>query len=113
MKKRSTKKTTLRYKNYRNQQQRSKRLWQWIVAIFIVGLLLIFFTGNRSLLKLYALHQQKMQLQHQKEKLIEKKNRLSTEVKHLKNDSGYIEKIAREKFNMRKKNEEIYIIEKK
>jgi len=113
MKKHSTKKTTSRYKKYRSQPEKPKRLWQWIIAIFIVGLFLIFFTGKRSLLKLYTLHQEKSNLLQQKEKLIEKKNRLSSEVKRLQNDSDYIEKIAREKFNMRKKNEEIYIIEKK
>ena len=36
---------------------------------------------------------------------------METEIEKLRNDPEYIEKVAREKYNMKKKNEEVHIVE--
>lgn len=52
-------------------------------------------------------------MQQQKEELIRQQQELEIEIHKLKNDLEYNEQIAREKYNMKKKNEEVYIVEPK
>jgi cell division protein FtsB len=89
-----------------------RKLWlktRWYI-IFLLSVSLIYYvlTGNYGFIKLY-------ELTSEKAALIKKINRLNAEIDSLKiiskkldSDSQYIEKIAREKYNMIKKGETVY-----
>ena len=98
---------------YRQQPRKGKKILRWIIGIIILAILFIFLSGNRSLLKLYSLHLDKNKLQQQKEDLLQRQKDLETEIEKLKNDPEYNEKVAREKYNMKKGNEEVHLIESK
>jgi cell division protein DivIC len=84
---------------------------RWVIAGIIIFILVAFLTGNKSLFKLYFLHQQKQELQKQKEELLDQNAQLKDEIKKLQTDDKYIEKIARERYNMKKKDEDVYVVE--
>lgn len=113
MKKNTLNRSKPKYKNYRQQAGKRKGLHRWMIGIIILILLFIFFTGNRSLFKLYSLYNQKHTLDKQKESLIKENQEIREEIEKLKNDDKYIEKLAREKYNMKKEGEDIYHIESK
>ena len=98
---------------YQQQPRRGKRILRWIIGVIVLVILFIFLSGNRSLLKLYSLHLDKHNLQQQKEELLQQQKELEVEIDKLKNDPEYREKVAREKYNKKKENEEAYIIEAK
>ncbi len=110
--------TTYSRRSYRNRRPGKRttpslRLLRWVVLAIIVLVFLVFFTGNRSLFKLISLHNQKTRLEQQKVRLEQERKELEEEIEKLKNDPEYIERIAREKYKMRKKGEEVYEIEPK
>ncbi len=65
------------------------------------------------MIKLFSLRQDRNQLLQQKERLLRQNDSLQKEIEKLKHDNEYLEKIAREKYNMKKDKEEIYRIEGK
>ncbi len=107
---------TYRKKQYKTRKYRRKTghrsgLWRWVLAAVFVVVFVAFFTGSKSILKLFALQQEREKLENQKQELVRENEALESEIEKLKNDEKYIEKIAREKFNMKKKDEEIYLVE--
>lgn len=80
-----------------------------LLAIFGV-LIYAFFTGNKSVLKLYSLRQQKNELITEKERLLSENQQLQEEIKKLQSDKRYIEEVARKKYNLQKPNEEVIIV---
>jgi cell division protein FtsB len=84
----------------------SKKL---ISLIFIVGVLyFILFSGSHSLVQYLRQSSRKQALIENIDSLKTQKKRLEQESERLKNDLFYIEKIAREKYNMKKKDEKVY-----
>ncbi|MBN2365782.1 MAG: septum formation initiator family protein [Calditrichaeota bacterium] len=104
------KKTTY---SYRRNPEHRKRILSWILLLILGVILFIFLSGNSSLIKLYSLHQKRNRLIEQKKALIKQNQQLSEEIEKLKNNDEYIEKMAREKYNMKKEKEEVYIINSK
>ena len=88
-----------------------KGILRWVLAIIFIGLFLIFFTGNKSLFRLYSLHKEEKKLKKQHENLLQQNRELENEINNLKTDEKHLEKVAREKFNMKKEGEEVYIVE--
>ncbi len=83
----------------------------FIVTILIVfAVVILFLSGSRGTLHLFRLHQDKKQLIHEIDSLRQKKQELDSIRHRLKNDPVYIEKIAREQYNMKKEGEEVYEI---
>jgi len=80
-----------------------------LVAFFTI-ILYAFFTGNKSVLKLYSLHQYRNELITEKERLTAENKELEEEIQKLQTDKGYIEEVARKKYNFKKKNEEVISI---
>jgi cell division protein FtsB len=79
-----------------------------VAASIILILLIAALLGKQGLISLYKNH---MKFKHQSEEIVKSHqiiDSLKTEIAHLKNDTGYIEKIAREKLGMAKKNEKVY-----
>ena len=98
---------------YRQQPRKRVKFLRWLGGIIVLIILFIFLSGNRSLFKLYSLHQEKTKLKMQKEKLLEQQKKLEEEIEKLQTDKDYMEQVAREKYNMKKEDEEVYIIESK
>ena len=98
-------------RKYNRRTDHHSGLWRWIIAVGFLLIFVAFFTGSQSILKLLALQQEKEKLEIQKKELVQENDTLKNEIEKLKKDEKYIEKVAREKFNMKKKDEEVYLIE--
>ena len=98
-------------KYYRKKDTSRRGILRWILLAILIALFLAFFTGRKSLLRLYSLYQEKKSLEKQKEELIKESERIKDEIYKLETDDKYLEKVAREKYNMKKEDEEIYQIE--
>lgn len=72
---------------------------------------MLFLFADRGTLHFYNSFEEKEKLQQEIDTLEAKKERLETEKDKLENDPEYIEKIAREKYKMKKKGEKIYQVE--
>ena len=81
------------------------------IIIIIFSIWMIFFDSN-SLTNHINLNKKILQLEIDKKYYIEQINKDSITLENLKTESG-IEKFAREKYFMKKKNEEIFIIDNK
>jgi cell division protein FtsB len=77
-------------------------------AALIIFLVLIFFTGPRNMYQYFKAQKDKTVLEKEIEQLELKKAELDTELTRLNSDPDYVEKIAREKYNMKKKGEKVY-----
>ena len=73
------------------------------ILFFLIGF--IFFTGNKSVFELYTLYKENQNLKYRKTYLIQENKELEEEIQKLLKDSRYIEKLARERYNLKKKNE--------
>jgi len=71
---------------------------------------ILYFTvfGERGLLRIYHLNNEKQQVQRQMEAIKDENMKLVREVDALKNDRRYLESIARRDFGMVRRNEVIY-----
>jgi cell division protein FtsB len=85
-----------------------KKFGVFVIVIILLSLFAAALPGKQGLVSLYQNHN-KYRLQ--KKELINAHktiDSLKTEIDHLRNDTDYIEKIAREKLGMARKNELIY-----
>jgi cell division protein FtsB len=73
-------------------------------------LFILFFTvfGDRGLLRIYHLSQEKQDIQKHLEELKNENEKLKREIEALKTDRRYLESIARKDFGLVRKNETIY-----
>ncbi len=79
----------------------------------ILGALLlsyIFLFGNHGLIRYFQLQYRKNELNRQITAMKEEQERLQKEIDMLQNNYHYIEKIAREKYQMGKNGEKIYFM---
>lgn len=83
-----------------------------IALIVIVLIIFVFISGPRGTWQLYQTDKEKQNLMDDIRDLELKKAELDSERTLLLNDPEYIEKVAREKYNMKKKGEKVYKIEK-
>ncbi len=85
-----------------------KKSGRWIIGIGLVVALYFSFTGSEGLLNLYRIHRNINELESEIEQMNGTIDSLEITIEKLKNDTSYIEKIAREKLGMAKKGEKIY-----
>ncbi len=89
---------------------RKKRLKK-IVIFAVFFLVLVFFaTGQRGTIQFFTFTKQKHDLENEIKQLQEENKQLQIEKEKIENDPEYIEKIAREKYKMKKKDEKVYQI---
>jgi len=81
---------------------------RWILAVVIIVALYLFLSGGDGLINLYQQHRKVNAMKYEIENLNYRIDSLKMIIKKLKNDTAYIEKIAREKLGMSKKNETVY-----
>ena len=89
---------------------RKKRMKTITLSAILIIIVLIFVTGSRGTYKLYKFNRQKADLEKQIERLEQEQTDLDKEKQKLESDPDYIEKIAREKYKMKKKEEKVYEI---
>lgn len=87
-----------------------KKLKIWVPLLVLFALAITFLTGNKNLFTLYSLRQTKHQLQVEKQQLINENRELNEQIEKLETDLEFIEKQAREKYNLKRKNEKVYIV---
>jgi cell division protein FtsB len=89
--------------------KREKRaIRRFILAMIVLSLLFIVFAPGRGLLSHRKLKKEVQNLIHDNATLQQRNAELAEEIKLLKNDDVYLERLAREKYGMLKKNEEVY-----
>lgn len=77
-------------------------------AIFLIWML--FFDGN-DLINQFQLYQKMKELEQEKRFYQKNIDRIEKEYKALKENPELLEKLAREKYLLKKKNEDVYIVE--
>ncbi len=78
-----------------------------MVALTIFGLG-IFIFNDLGLLKWHSLRRERIRIQYEIDKLIQREAHLTEEINKIKSDDTYLEKIAREKFQMVKPGEKVF-----
>jgi cell division protein FtsB len=92
--------------------RREKRAFARILpTIFILALLLLAFGPSRSLRSYVQVKRKTESVAADNERLQQEMAQLREEISLLQHDVKYLEKIAREKYGMLKKNEEVYYID--
>jgi cell division protein FtsL len=92
------------------QIARKKRLRQLVLFVILVVIIVIFVTGPRGTYQLYKFTTQKKELKKEIINLESEKSDLEQVKNKIENDPEYIEKVAREKYKMKKKDEKVYEI---
>ncbi len=86
-------------------------MWPYLLFLALAALLLVFFlSGPRGTIRLLEQSKEKERLQQEIEALERTKAALDSEKVKLHQDA-YIEKIAREQYNMKKEGEKVYKIQ--
>ena len=83
------------------------------ILTLIIFIFWIIFIDDYNLIKQHKLQKKLESLEEQKEYYLLEIEKDSTELYLLKNNKEYQEKFAREKFLMKKENEDLFIIRKK
>ena len=76
-----------------------------VISIFGLGL---FIFDDLGLLKWYSLRKERIRIQYEIDELIQREAHLTEEISKIKSDDTYLEKIAREKFQMVKPGEKVF-----
>ena len=92
------------------QISHKKRVRQLTLIAILIIIVLIFSTGSRGTYQFYKFNEKKADLEEEIEKLESQKKDLEKVKLKIENDPAYIEKIAREKYKMKKKEEKVYEI---
>ena len=93
----------------KRQKKKNKLKTYFLLTIFLSGFVFLF-TIDFGVIKLINLKRERSDLQLEIEKLLTQQITIREEIKKLKYDTSYVEKIARERFLMKKENEEVFII---
>ncbi|CAK8713562.1 MAG: cell division protein FtsB [Candidatus Electronema aureum] len=92
-----------------NLNRREKRaLARILLAAFVLALLFLAVTPGRSLHSYFSVKKKIAIVEAENRLLLRETVQLNEEIKLLQHDDQYLEKIAREKYGMLKKNEEVY-----
>ncbi len=92
------------------QITRKKRIRQLAFLATLIIVAAVFITGSRGTFQLYKFSKTKLDLKNEIEALETEKAKLENMKSKIETDPEYIEKIAREKYKMKKKEEKVYEI---
>ena len=76
-----------------------------VICLFGLG---FFIFDDLGLLKWYSLRKERIRIQYEIDTLIQREAHLTEEITKIKSDELYLEKIAREKFQMVKPGEKVF-----
>ncbi len=89
------------------------RILTWIYLIILIFLILFLFFNKYGLLKYFELKREMNSIEHQIETSKKEIKDLDSNINLLKNSDEELEKVAREKYMMKKKNEKAFKFEDK
>ena len=92
------------------QISRKKRVRQLTLVAILIIIVIIFSSGSRGTYQLYKFTRKKADLEKEIKYLETEKKDLEIVRSKIDNDPAYIEKIAREKYKMKKKEAKVYEI---
>ncbi len=97
-------------KNKKKVKKRRPSLNSGLLLVLSILLILIlaFFFADRGMVKYWQARDERDELLREIEELKIRKKQLLLEKELLENDRQYIEKVAREKYKMKKKGEKVY-----
>jgi cell division protein FtsB len=81
-----------------------------LLAALILALLFLAFAPGRSLYSLRQVHRQAETVTEENKTLLRETVQLNEEIRLLQHDERYLEQLAREKYGMLRKNEEVYYV---
>lgn len=84
------------------------RLLKIILVLVISSILWLLFAPGTGVYSLLKLRNKALELEKQTVELNRTNKELQAEIDRLKNDPGYLEQIAREKYGLLKKNEQVF-----
>ena len=87
---------------------KKKRLVIGSILVLFVTIAVIILSGDQGIFTMYKTFRRMQTMEQEIKQSQEVIDSLTTEIRRLQNDTGYIEKIAREKLGMAKKNEKMY-----
>tara|TARA_B100001540_G_C15314313_1_gene420650 strand:+ start:40 stop:351 length:312 start_codon:yes stop_codon:yes gene_type:complete len=97
----------------KRQKKKNKLKTYFLLTIFLSGVVFLF-TIDFGVIKLINLKKERSNLQLEIEQLLTQQITIREEIKKLKYDTSYVEKIARERFLMVKPGEKVFkVIESK
>ena len=91
---------------------KEKRVFRRVLLAFLLaGGFFLFFAPHCSLYSYYKMEKKSNRLVEENARLLTEKAALEKEIDLLLHDKAYLEKVAREKYGMLKKNEEVYYLD--
>lgn len=89
-----------------------KKKISYIIIVCIIILVALFFVFNKfGVIHYLTLKNEKNNLEEKLEEVKQKNTLLNSQIDSLNNDDGKIEKVAREKYNMKRKGERVIKLE--
>jgi cell division protein FtsB len=87
---------------------KKRRLIIGSILILFIAIAVIILSGDQGVFTLYRNYRHMQSVEQELEQSRQTIDSLTAEIKKLESDTGYIEKIAREKLGMARKNEKMY-----
>ncbi|MBD3316210.1 MAG: hypothetical protein GF344_10510 [Chitinivibrionales bacterium] len=84
------------------------KIGRWIIGIVVLGFICFLFAGDEGILALLGSHQRVRRMEREVKMLNQTIDSLEIEIVRLRKDTLYIERIAREKLGMARKDETVY-----
>ncbi|MBK7104196.1 MAG: septum formation initiator family protein [Ignavibacteriae bacterium] len=97
----------------KNLSNKKDRILTWIYFVILIFLVLFLFFNKYGLLKYFELKNEINSIEQQVEKSKSQIKDLDSNINSLKNNDKELEKVAREKFMMKKENEKVFKFEDK
>lgn len=94
-------------------KREKKVLNRVILGVVVLSLLFLLFAPGRGVFPYRGLKKEVQRLNTENKTLQQQNVELAQEIERLKHDEAYFEQLARDKFGLLKKNEEVYELRKK
>lgn len=89
-------------------QLQQKRFTRIILVFVVLGVVWLIFAPKMGFIALYKSKANVAKLEHEKALLVKENEKLQMEIDRIQDDIEYLEKLAREKHNLLKKDEVIF-----
>lgn len=89
-----------RKKFYHHRSKLKKHIKRLLPAMIVFGYISYLLLGSYGFINIFRLKKQELNLRRQKEKLLEERRALNDSIQIIRNDSLFLEKLAREKLGM-------------
>ena len=87
---------------------RKRKIGRWVILAALLGVVAFLFAGHDGVVTLYRTHRELTRARSEISRLHAATDSLKMEIAKLQTDTAYIEKIARERLGMARKDETMY-----